>query len=617
MPRLPTAQDLGGRPTPSVQGGISRLHLETPRQGAEAAALVDFGQAVQGLGNSLAVMAAKQKRDLDEARAEEATSDYLNNLMELEYGEKDGFSNVLSGDAVKRPLVEEYRKRREEIGKRIREGLSSPDQQMAFDKRAQIADRQFDARLYSHVATQSRAYQDIVFEGAKASERRMAALNWSQPGQIELSVLRTSMEVERKARLDGLDPQRPEDRQVIDTLKVIAETQIHADVVDQMILQGKDSAASAYYERIKDRLTPEAIVTLGSKVEASALEGTAIRSADMAWEIFGPKTLDEPVRLDLAESWIRDNYKEDPRVMKSAIADLRSRAAAHNDAQQEVTASNEAKVLDAYHNGADLKALQQMPEYWALDGERRMKTRDYILNNGWSEQQRGRAQLEYAEGEKARASFGAYWELSNPQVLANMSEAQILALEPEMGQALVADLMTMRRKLASPDKVRAANIDSELFNVVAAEAGLDPYKQKKGDDEKEYLGRLKNEVLAAIDIAQQHKKGLLNREEKEEIMRSMVDKKVMVDRGWRGFDSKMPAAAVKPEQRQNVYVPIKEIDPAWLDGAINYMRSVGEVPMNWSNDKAKQAFKGRLERAYGVSVTGGTSVEGKEILEGR
>src|SRR3990167_6599302 len=111
MPRMPTADQLGQRPTPSARGGISQLSLETPNIGHEsearkaaavaryneapaltglpqAAALAEFGQAVKGLGHTFAILAQKEKRELDATRAEEATTEYTNSLMELELGEK-------------------------------------------------------------------------------------------------------------------------------------------------------------------------------------------------------------------------------------------------------------------------------------------------------------------------------------------------------------------------------------------------------------------------------------------------------------------------------------------------------------------------------------------------
>lgn len=608
MARLPTAQDLGQRPTPQVNGNISRLQLSTPDLSAEARAETQFGQVITGVGDTVAALALREKQKVDNAQKLESSSNYQDSLLNLEYGQQDGFVNIKGGDAVKQPLVGDYRTRRDAIKGQIRDGLQNDEQKIGFDNQAKIMDQQFDARLYRHVAEQSNVYQDNVHAGLLATERKAAALNWDQPGQIEMSILRSNMEVERKGRQDGM----PSD--AIDTMKTVAQTQIHSDVINQMLSQGKDAAAAAYYNQMKDDLTPEAVVLLGAKVQSASVEGEAIRGADVIWGALGPKAPNDPVRLDLIEAWARDKYKDNPKEMQAAIQDLRSRAVAHNDGQHEYSAANQASVLDAYHNGADLKTLQTMPEYQNLNGEEKVKLRDYIVNRGWSDQQHARSEAQYREGEKSSQGFSTYWELSNPQVLSTMSEPQILKMEPVIGQKLTQDLMEGKRKLSNPSNLKEANIDSALFNTVASDAGLKPFDKNIDPKQKEYLGRLKNEVDASIDVAQRQGGRTLNRDEKEKLMRGMVDKKVMVDE-W-GKDPSLPAPVIRPDQRSKVYVPIDQIDGTWMKGAINYMRSSGTAPMDWDDAKIKQGMKGRLERAYAISITGGSSIEGQKALEG-
>src|SRR5574337_466201 len=106
MPRLPTVEQLGARPNPRVPGRISPLHLETPKTGQEEAALIGMGEAVKGLGDSIGLLMQKEKQNLDQARLEAATSDYLNGQLDLELNKETGFANVLGGDAVNRPLLD-------------------------------------------------------------------------------------------------------------------------------------------------------------------------------------------------------------------------------------------------------------------------------------------------------------------------------------------------------------------------------------------------------------------------------------------------------------------------------------------------------------------------------
>jgi hypothetical protein len=312
------------------------------------------------------------------------------------------------------------------------------------------------------------------------------------------------------------------------------------------------------------------------------------------------------------EKMLRDRYSSDPKVMKAAIQDLRSRAQAHDDGQREFAAGNKATVLDAWRRGATLKDLQGSREWWDLDGTQREELRAYMNSMGHTEQSRARGEQEYIEGLKSKHGFRRFWDLANPKVLSTMSEKQIWALEPELGHKLTTDLIKSKALLSSPAKVLEATIDSELFNTIAADAGLDPYKK---NPDKEKLGRLRNEVEAIISEAQELKGGKLTRPEKEELMRKTVDRKVMVDE-W-GRDPSLPAAVVKPEQRAKVYVPIADVPPDWIKGAANYLRSTGQVPTEWSDDKIRQAMRGRIERAYGISITGGSSVDGRAALEGR
>lgn len=610
MARLPSAADLGQRPTPSGRGGISRLQLSTPQRGAEAQAEVQFGKVIQDLGDTLGALGMREKQRVDEARTEESYSAYQSGLLEMEYGEQQGFTKIKGGDAVKNDLVEDYRAKRKMLAQTIRDGMEDDIQKIGFDKRAAIADRQFDARLYRHKAEQSGIYQQQVSEGVMATERASAALNWDQPGQIEMSLLRTDKELERQARLNGIT-----DMDYVNNQKRIAGTMIHADVMSQMLITGKDKAAAAYYNQVKDQLTPEAMVLLGSKIDAASVEGESIRGADSVWGVLGPKGPADPIQLDKMEAVLRDRYKDDPRMMKSSIADVRSRAVAYKDEQRELVASNKATVLGKFTEGATMEQIRVMPEYMALDGTERAAVKDYILDNGWTSQQRTRAQDSFRAGIKKTAAYSNYWELSNPAVLSTISEKQILSMEPVLGTDLMGDLIQAKRKLADPANVKAATIDTELFNVIAANAGLNPYEKNLSAEDKEDLGRLRNEVETAIDMEQRGGK-TMGRKDKELLMQSIMDKKVLTD-GWGTSNPSIPAAIIRPEQRSKIFVPMESIDNSWIKGAINYIRSVEPGASNWKDEDIKKNMKGRLERAYAISITGGSSEEGRKALEGK
>lgn len=618
MPKLPTAEDLGGRPVPQVRGGIQPLNLQTPRLGAEAQALTEFGDAVKGMGDVLNTIAINEKKKLDPIRARGALNDYLDGQLELESG-KDGFLNRKGGDAVTGDLNKTYRTKREELRKKYRDSLDNDEQRQIFDQHADVADRQYDGRLYTHLSQQTQIYKGVVYEGTLLSERKMAVANRDQPGAIRLSLLNIDKAIEEKARQEGLSYDREQDRTVIDTMKVMAHTQVHSDVVDAMLASGQDKAALVYYNRIKGELSSDAIAVLGSKVQAASTDGAAMRAADVAWDTHGPgPNLNAPVRLDLMDDAIRRELKDDPRARDAAIREIHARAAAHNDAQREMTAANGAAVMQAYNDGKSLVQIQRLPEFQALDGGEKEKFIRYIQDSGYSEESKARARAAWAEGELDKRGARKYWDLSDPKVLAGMSEKQIWAMEPEIGPNWTQKLIVQRRSLESPAKVLAATVDSDLFNQAAHKAGLDPYTKNMSADKKAALGQLKNHIEGIIDLEQRGGREL-NRTQKEEIVQKEMDRKVWLDNWSPGtYNLEMPAAAVLPKQRADIRVKIEDIqakDPKWLKEAANYMRSA-DPKVNWRLPDADLfvLYKDRFERAYAVSQTGGTAEEGNKIL---
>lgn len=612
MPKLPTAEELGARPTPSPRGGIAPLNLETPRLGAEAQALADFGEAVKGVGDTLTTIAQNEKKKLDPVRARGGLNSYLEGQLEFQGG-KEGYQNLKGGDAVTGDMVGTYRKKNEELRKKIRDSLDNDEQRELFDQHADVADRSFNAGVYRHLAEQTQIYKGLTFEGGMATERKMAVQNRYQTGAVRLAILNTDQIIEAKAADQGLSYDRPNDAKTIDTMKAIAHDQIHSDVIEAMLADGKDQAASAYFEKIKGELT-DGGAALQVKVKMAATDGEGMRLANEAWSLHGPGgDLNAPLRPDLMDKYILEQAGDDPKAVAAARQEVRARAAAHEDAQREVTTDNYANVMKAYHDGASLEQIQRSPQFMALLGDDQEKIKSYIQQRGYSEASRRRAEAADAEGERHRTGARKYWDISNPKILASMSENQIWALEPEIGSQWTQKLIEKRRALDNPKNVLAANIDDDLFNSVAFKAGLDPYNRKLSADKKAALGQLKNHVEGIIDMAQRGGKEL-DRTRKEEIMQKVVDDKVWLD--VIGSDIQVPAAAVLPKQREDVYVEIGNVDKEWLKGAANYMRSVAAVPSNLSDNDLKTLYKKRFQQAYGVSKTGGTEDEVRQILRG-
>lgn len=306
------------------------------------------------------------------------------------------------------------------------------------------------------------------------------------------------------------------------------------------------------------------------------------------------------------EQAIRDRVS-DPKIVKAAIQELRVRSQAQNAEQTEVAASNKATILGAFAKGADIRQLTATPAYLSLSGSDQEQLKSYMVNRS--------TQLdELSDSARSKRGFARYWELSSPTKLAAMSENQILALEPELGRSLVGDLMRQKRTvLKTEDQVRAATIDADLFNTIAADADLKPYDK---DTDKATLGRLKSTVELEIERAQQKLNRALTRDEKRTIMQEVIDQKVMLDLSGQE-DSERTVALLTADQRGKAYMPIARVPATFRREAISWMRSNGNARWDESETQVMNRFQRRLERAYAARITGATSAEIANILAGK
>lgn len=148
---------------------------------------------------------------------------------------------------------------------------------------------------------------------------------------------------------------------------------------------------------------------------------------------------------------------------------------------------------------------------------------------------------------------------SDPEVLSRMTENQVIALIPYVGEDKAGSLMTMKRALNNPQKVIEAKMDNDDFNQIANNMGLKPFSHIKDDgderDRKAALGGLRFRIEHLIQSQQDVIKRPLTRTEKNDIMRNETARSATVDGGWFSSDKQIPVIQMKPEQVDMVIIP--------------------------------------------------------------
>lgn len=296
------------------------------------------------------------------------------------------------------------------------------------------------------------------------------------------------------------------------------------------------------------------------KSAVAGMEGN--EAADQVWTSMGPKNDLDAVEIDKMAGKIREQFKDQPETLKAALQSLRERATEHNAAQAERAAQNTNAVMGVWNKTKSLAQIKRTAEWAALPEKQKATIEEHIesqqlmaLNRANAAANRDLLNEERQQRRLKQQGFAAYLQYGDPRVLAGMSDAQVQALLPALGNELTEHLITKKRSLASAEATRVAAIDKNDFDAIAQEFKLRPFGEKKSEEEKAALGTLQYRVEQLIDLAQRNKKAPLDRQEKQALMRQEMARQVLVDPGLFSFEKQVPVIALKADDVKNVKVP--------------------------------------------------------------
>ena len=293
-------------------------------------------------------------------------------------------------------------------------------------------------------------------------------------------------------------------------------------------------------------------------------------TANSVWFHFGPKTdiaaAEEDVMRDVIDQDSRMKDKT-PAERKAVYDIIANKVAVHNRSANERRAESVSGIWEMALASKPLDEITRSPEFQALPGDQKVT----LI---------GQIQTFQTKGESLEQQ-ARYLDLTNePAKLAAMSNSQIIALAPQLGQKLTADLMRKRADLNNPEKISAATIDKEDFNMLAQQADLKPFDTKKSEKEKAALGRLQYAVEQRIYTEQVTKKRQLTRDEKLKVMQQEIDNKVFVDTF--GRDKETSISLVEKDNLGKTYVKVdgKEVYTSSIPATsrvmiIRQLRAVG------------------------------------------
>jgi len=433
---------------------------------------------------------------------------------------------------------------------------------------------------------------------------------------------RVAEERERaKALIAGL-PNLSRAQRVVMTVRVTSA--IHAGVIESLLARGADRQAQIYFEEVpREELVPAVIPELERKLETSSTLGTAQRAADLIWTQLGPASDEDAIELDRMETLVRQQFEDEPKVLQATINALRERKAGVDAARREREEAIGGTLWRAAAAGASLEELRREPAFVKASGKVQAQLADYVVNRAEREasraySQEGRAftRAQRVEAEKESRGWGRYWELADPAVLSTMSDDAIEVKRGELGDAHTNRLHELKGRLSTPDAVKAATIDDNLFKSLADSAGLQPYKTTQSEQQKARLGYLRSAVEGEIDREQVSRNRKLTRDETAAVMQRVLDREVTVG-GWSGPGPLPSAMVVREQDQEAAYVPLDQIPAQNLSEWINVIRS--EIPREQraTRDAILRRYRDRIQRAHAAAVLGLGPEEERRRLFGR
>jgi len=340
-------------------------------------------------------------------------------------------------------------------------------------------------------------------------------------------------------------------------------TALHSGVIKSLIRADRASEARAYLEQHGEQMTPAAREQVLSLVKKETDTAAGNEAAAQVWGVIGPKGPNDPVRIFDMEQRLREELKDRPDILSAGIRALRERAQGFNQQQAEVNAGNTNAVYGLIDSGRSMRDIQRSDAWLALperqrsqimaEQENRAATR---ANRAAADASRELSNLQRNERLNFMRNGDRYLTATDPNVLAAMTRPQVEALRADFGMEATQHLLSKWDTLQKPGAIAAATIDTQDFNAVADEMGLNPYKPSKSKVDRERLGTLQFRIEQLIDQAQREAKRTLTREEKMRLVRNEMAQTVTV----RGFfsNSEVPVVALPAGRASDVIVPRAE-----------------------------------------------------------
>jgi hypothetical protein len=233
-----------------------------------------------GVLDSVGRFASDQYRQIQQDARDHADTvaltDYDNQLAQWEhqnlYDPQTGVLNTVKGkDAV--GLSADYSEKFDEFSKEALGNLNTRQQDAAM----RLATRRREgivSTLDRHGSVEADRYANDTYDASIKTSIEAAAANATDPVRVNTELQRQQVVTDSFAQRQGWSPEVKAEK--------LAEYQsaTHVGVIDNLLSQNKDQAASVYFDAVKGQITGDKLAAVQRAIEEGSLQGDAQRKAD-------------------------------------------------------------------------------------------------------------------------------------------------------------------------------------------------------------------------------------------------------------------------------------------------------------------------------------------------
>lgn len=419
-----------------------------------------------------------------------------------------------------------------------------------------------------HAMQQAKAYNVTEAKARLDGARMDAVANWA--GWEDKASLYTRSRTIMRSEVDSVAEQAgiPRDSAQYKQLVQAADTQLHADILNNMLSLGQSTQAKKYFDAHVQEIAPDKLDEIRSHLKVATTATEADDMATKVWKEMAPTDRNGAIPIFQMAERVRELAGENEDVQKAALQGIKERAAEWNAEQTEYKSQNIAGVWRQLDSGTSWKQVQ-LSESWRLlsDTERHQVKKEWeseeatrearaaaAASRAASNAQRGLIQMERNERLAFMKNGDLYLTVSDPKVLRSMSRAQIESMRGKFGMERTLHLLRAWDSIQDPSKYKDAVIDTDAFKQAARSLGLNP--DTKNQTEKARVGALKYHLEQEISYEQQRRKAPMTAVEKQQFINQSLSRNVLINGFW--TNSNKPVMSLTAEDLNKVIIPRDE-----------------------------------------------------------